>query len=223
MTMNESSQPCEQRRIPFNDEGQRVQVARPDLPAPHYICMYRLLPNTPPSRLGIITPTYCRYNFTDHERMDIRYPIFNSVSNICYPIFNSVSNIRFPIFNSVSNIRYPIFNSVSNIRYPIFNSVSNIRYPIFNSVFNIRYLIFNSVSTPIPNARRCCFRWESQRLVTFFMRHPSSSSVEVYLHPRPERRLSVSQRRTHASLLPPLHLVNSIPGRHMALCRRYRI
>ena len=52
MTMNESSPPCEQRRITFNDDGQRVQLARPKLPAPHYICMYRLLPTAPrsPSR-----------------------------------------------------------------------------------------------------------------------------------------------------------------------------
>ena len=35
MTMNESSLPCEQRRITFNDDGQRVQLARPELPAPH--------------------------------------------------------------------------------------------------------------------------------------------------------------------------------------------
>ena len=49
MTMNESSPHCEQRRIKFNDDGQRVQSARPELPAPHYICMYRLLPTTPPS------------------------------------------------------------------------------------------------------------------------------------------------------------------------------
>ena len=57
MTMNESSPPCEQRRITFNDDEQRVQSARPELPAPHYICMYRLLPTTPPHhRLGIITP-----------------------------------------------------------------------------------------------------------------------------------------------------------------------
>ena len=49
ITMNESSQPCEQRRITFNDDGQRVRLARPELPAPHYICMYRLLPTTPPS------------------------------------------------------------------------------------------------------------------------------------------------------------------------------
>ena len=33
----------------FNDDGQRVQQARPELPAPHYICMYRLLPTTLPS------------------------------------------------------------------------------------------------------------------------------------------------------------------------------
>ena len=56
MTMNESSPPCEQRRITFNDEEQRVQLARPELPAPHYIRMYRLLPTTPHRCLGIITP-----------------------------------------------------------------------------------------------------------------------------------------------------------------------
>ena len=47
-TMHESSPPCEQRRITFNGDGQRVQLARPELPEPHYICMYRLLPTTPP-------------------------------------------------------------------------------------------------------------------------------------------------------------------------------
>ena len=47
--MNESSPPCEQRCITFNDDEQRVQLARPELPAPPYICMYRLLPTTPPS------------------------------------------------------------------------------------------------------------------------------------------------------------------------------
>ena len=47
-TMYESSPPCEQRCITFNDDGQRVQLARPELPAPHYMCMYRLLPTTPP-------------------------------------------------------------------------------------------------------------------------------------------------------------------------------
>ena len=58
MTMNESSSPCEQRRITFNDDGQRVQLARPELPAPQHICMYRLLPTTLPlhHNLGIITP-----------------------------------------------------------------------------------------------------------------------------------------------------------------------
>ena len=49
MTMNESSQSCEQRRITFKNDGQRVQLARLELPAPHYICIYRLLPTTPPS------------------------------------------------------------------------------------------------------------------------------------------------------------------------------
>ena len=57
MTMNESSPPCEQRCITFNDDGQRVQLARPELPVHHYICMYRLLPTRPPHhRSGIITP-----------------------------------------------------------------------------------------------------------------------------------------------------------------------
>ena len=46
--MNESSLPCGQRRITFNDDGQRVQLARPELPAPQYICKYRLLSTTPP-------------------------------------------------------------------------------------------------------------------------------------------------------------------------------
>ena len=64
MTMNESSSLCEQRRITFNGDGQRVQLARPELSAPHYICIYRLLPTTPHHRPGIIThdllavPTY---------------------------------------------------------------------------------------------------------------------------------------------------------------------
>ena len=49
MTMKESSPPCEQRRVTFIDDGQRVQLARAELPAPHYICMYRLLPTTHPS------------------------------------------------------------------------------------------------------------------------------------------------------------------------------
>ena len=33
----------------FNDDWQRVQCARLELPAPHDICMYRLLPTTPSS------------------------------------------------------------------------------------------------------------------------------------------------------------------------------
>ena len=48
MTMYESSPTCEQRRITFNDDGQRVQLARSELTASHYIFMYRLLPTTPP-------------------------------------------------------------------------------------------------------------------------------------------------------------------------------
>ena len=48
MTMYESSAPYEQKHITFNDDG-RVQLARPELPATHYICMHRLLPSTPSS------------------------------------------------------------------------------------------------------------------------------------------------------------------------------
>ena len=51
----------------FNDDGQIVQNARPELPAPHYICMYRLLPTTslspsrhfyPPLIAGTNLPNY---------------------------------------------------------------------------------------------------------------------------------------------------------------------
>ena len=71
MIMNESSPPCEQRRIIFSEGGQRVQLARPELPAPHYICMYRLLPTTPPHHVYALLPTtYCRYQFLDPKRMD---------------------------------------------------------------------------------------------------------------------------------------------------------
>ena len=53
MTINESSSHCEQRRIIFNDDGQRVQLVRPELPAPNYICCHQLHHH---HRLGIITP-----------------------------------------------------------------------------------------------------------------------------------------------------------------------
>ena len=50
MTMNESSPPCEERRITFNDDGQRVQLARPELPR-HitlaYTGCYQLHPHSP--------------------------------------------------------------------------------------------------------------------------------------------------------------------------------
>ena len=71
MTMNESSPPCEQRRITFNDDGQRVQLARPELPVPHYILHVQAAPNyTPITVTALLSPTYCRYQFTDPERMD---------------------------------------------------------------------------------------------------------------------------------------------------------
>ena len=56
MTMNESSPPCEQRRITLNDDGQRVQLARQELPAPHYNCIAGCYQLHPHHRLGIITP-----------------------------------------------------------------------------------------------------------------------------------------------------------------------
>ena len=42
----------------LNDDGQRVQLARPELPAPHYICMYMQQPTTLYRRLCIITPDF---------------------------------------------------------------------------------------------------------------------------------------------------------------------
>ena len=47
MTMNESSPPCKQRRITFNEDGRECSWL--DLSYPHYICIYRLLPTTSPS------------------------------------------------------------------------------------------------------------------------------------------------------------------------------
>ena len=68
--MNESSPLCEQIRNTFNDDGQRVQFARPELPAPHYICMCRLLPTTRHHRPGIITPDLLPVPIYRLERMD---------------------------------------------------------------------------------------------------------------------------------------------------------
>ena len=56
MSMNESSSPCDQRRITFNDDRQRVQLALPELPAPHYICIYRLLPTSSPITAYALLP-----------------------------------------------------------------------------------------------------------------------------------------------------------------------
>ena len=68
--MNESSSPCEQRRITFNDDGQRVQLARPELPVPNYICMYRLLPATSPSPSMHYYPDLLPVPIYRPERMD---------------------------------------------------------------------------------------------------------------------------------------------------------
>ena len=70
MTTNEPSPPCERRRITFNDDGQRVQLARPELPAPHYICMYRLIPTTAPSRPRHYYPRFIACTIYHPERMD---------------------------------------------------------------------------------------------------------------------------------------------------------
>ena len=68
MTMNESSPPCEQRRITFNDDGQRVQLARPKLPA--HLHVQAATNYTPITVQALLPPTYCRYQFTDPDRMD---------------------------------------------------------------------------------------------------------------------------------------------------------
>ena len=66
MTMCESSPPCEQRRITFNDDGQRVPIWLDPSYQRHitFACTdcYQLHPH---HRLGIITP-----DFADPERMD---------------------------------------------------------------------------------------------------------------------------------------------------------
>ena len=58
MTMDEASPPCEKMRITFNDDG------HDDLPvqaATNY---------TPITVWALLPPTYCRYQFTNSERMD---------------------------------------------------------------------------------------------------------------------------------------------------------
>ena len=70
ITMYESSPPCEQRRITFNDDGQRVQLARPSYQR-HIIfaCTgcYQLHPH---HRLGIIIPDVLPVPIYRPERMD---------------------------------------------------------------------------------------------------------------------------------------------------------
>ena len=63
MPMNHHHHPVNRGALHFSDDGQRMQLARPELPAPHYICMYRLLPTTPHHRLGIITPDLSQVPF----------------------------------------------------------------------------------------------------------------------------------------------------------------
>ena len=64
MTINESSKPCEQRRITFKDDGQRVQLTRPELLAPH-LHVQAATNYIPITVQALLTPTYCRYQFTD--------------------------------------------------------------------------------------------------------------------------------------------------------------
>ena len=57
MTMKASSPPCEQRRIIFNDDGQRVQLARPELQSATLHLHGQTATNyAHRHRLGIITP-----------------------------------------------------------------------------------------------------------------------------------------------------------------------
>ena len=57
MTMNESFPPCEQRRITFNDDGQRVQLVRPRVTSATLHLHIQAATNyIPHHRLGIITP-----------------------------------------------------------------------------------------------------------------------------------------------------------------------
>ena len=58
MTMNESSARCEQRRITFNDDWHRMQLARPELPAPHYILCTGCYQLHPLTVQALLPPTY---------------------------------------------------------------------------------------------------------------------------------------------------------------------
>ena len=73
--MNESSPSCEQRRITFNDDGQRALLARPELPSATLHLHVQAATNyTPITVQALLPPTYCRYQFTDPERI-----FFNSM------------------------------------------------------------------------------------------------------------------------------------------------
>ena len=73
MTMYESSSPCGQRRIiALHLTMMNRECSWLNLSYQRHITFactgcYQLHPH---HRLGIITPTYCRYQFTDPERMD---------------------------------------------------------------------------------------------------------------------------------------------------------
>ena len=65
MTMNESSPPCEQRHITFNDDEQTRLTS-----ATLHLHVQAAISYTPITVQALLPPTYCRYQFTDPERMD---------------------------------------------------------------------------------------------------------------------------------------------------------
>ena len=65
LTMNESSPPCEQRHTIFNDDGQTRGTS-----ATLHLHVQAATNYTPITVQALLPPTYCRYQFTDPERMD---------------------------------------------------------------------------------------------------------------------------------------------------------
>ena len=70
MTMNESSPTCKQRRITFNDDGSAVGSTRVTSATLHLHVKVATNYTPPITVQALLPPTYCRYQFTDPERMD---------------------------------------------------------------------------------------------------------------------------------------------------------
>ena len=71
MTMNESSPPCEERLITFNDDGQRGAVGSTRVTSATLRFREQAATNyTSITVDALLPPTYCQYQFTDSERMD---------------------------------------------------------------------------------------------------------------------------------------------------------